>query len=143
MKGERGQNKISIYLTADEVFRLQDGHTIGERLGITHSDSKVEILPLSAVEKDDSLRDNWSDDRLTKVQTAELRGNLFTNGDLQVIVPAISLSDVRVASLLLPRERITAPMSENEAYLTQMVPEGGVAVYLGGSLRIVDVYKES
>lgn len=142
MKGERGQNIISIYLTADEVYRLQDGHTVGERLGVTHPDSKVEVLPLSATEEDDSLKDQWSDDRLTRAQTAELKGNLFFNGDIQVIVPAISLSDVRVASLHLPRERVSIQMPENEAYLTQMVPEGGVTVHLGGSLRVIDVYKE-
>lgn len=140
MKGEKDQNNLSIYLTVEEVYRLQDGHIVGDRLGITHPDSKVEVLPLSAVEPDDSLKDKWSDVRLTKAQTTELKGNLFSNGDLQVIVPAISLSDVRVASLQLPRERIS---TENEAYLTQMIPEDGVIVRLGGSLKVVDVYKES
>lgn len=142
MRGERGQNNISIYLTADEVYRLQDDYTVGERLGVIHPDAKIEILPLSAVEEDDSLWDKWSDDRLTMAQAAELKGNLFLNGDLQVIVPAISLSDVRVACLQLPRESISSPVPENEAYLQEIIPNEGVTLHLGGSLKIVDVYQE-
>lgn len=143
MRGERYQNSISVYLSAEEVYKLQDGRIVGERLGVIHPDAKVEVLPLDAVEEDDSLKDKWSDDRLTKAQAAELKGNIFSNGDLQVIVPAISLSDVRVVSLYLPRERISSPFPENKTYLNQLIPDKGVIVYLGGSLRIVDVGGES
>jgi hypothetical protein len=142
MRGERDQQGISIYLSREEVFQLQAGNTIGDRLGVTTSDAKVEVLPLNAVTEDDSLKDLWANDRLKVARSAALNGKLLSNGDLQVIVPAISLSDVRVSSVTLPREQISTPMTESTEYLHNVIPEQGVTLYLGGSLQVVDLYRD-
>ena len=144
MRSERNEQSIAVYLTAEEVFCLQAGQTVGERLGVTVPESKVEVLPLCAVEEDDSLKDKrWSDDRLNVGQKALLRGRLYTNGDLQVIVSAITLNDVRIRAAHLPREKIETPMTDDRGFLTHVIPEGGVIVHLGGSLQIVDLYAET
>jgi len=140
MRTERNEKSIDIYLTAKEVNAIQEGQTISDRPGVTMPDAKVEVLPLSAFEPDDSLKDRYSNDRLAKGLSAPLRGNLLGNGDLQVIVPAIALTDVRISRVHLPREMIKTPLVEDgDKLVEQVIPKGGVRVLFGGSLRIVDV----
>lgn len=140
MKTEKTEQNISIYLTAEEVYRLQEGFVVGERLGATYPDAKVEVLPLSAVGEDDSLKDKYADNRLQKGLAAQLKGTLYANGDLQLIVPAIKLTDVRINTAHLRREAILTPLAGNGQELIQhVIPEGGVVIHFGGSLEIVDV----
>jgi len=140
MRAERNEKSIGIYLTAKEVNAIQEGQTIGDRPGVTMPDAKVEVLPLSAFEPDDSLKDRYSNDRLAKGLSAPLRGNLFGNGDLQVIIPAIALADVRISGVHLPRKAIKAPLVEDgDKLVEQVIPKGGVLVLFGGSLQVIDI----
>lgn len=140
MKAERNENTIDVYLTAGEVHAIQGGQTIEDRLGVTMPDAKIEVLPLSVVGLDDSLRDRYAADRLRKGLSSQLKGNLYANGDLQVIVPAIKLTDVRIKAARLPREAISTPLIGDGKELVQhVIPEEGVIVHFGGSLEIIDV----
>ena len=141
MEVERKGKQIVVNLTREEVFGLQEGKTIhGGRPGVTMPDAKVEVIPLSAIEPDDSAKDRYSDDRLEKAIKAPLKGNLFSNGDLQIIVPAIKLTDVRLANARLPRESIETPTSNDKKGLVEhVIPQDGVRLNFGGSLKIVKV----
>jgi len=140
MRAEREENQIAIHLTQKEVEVIIAGRTVGDRPGVTMPDAKVEVLPLSAIEKDDSVGDRYSADRLERARAAALRGILFPNGDLQVIVPAVKLIDVRVAEARLPREGLETPLTKQGSELVNhVIPEKGVVVYFGGSLQVLDV----
>jgi len=142
MKAERTPQAIIVRLSQEETFSVQAGRTIGDRPRAILPDSKIEVAPLSAVQEDDSLKDQWSLDRLEKGLKTPLKGNLFPNGDLQVLVPAIKFSDVRISHASLPRETIVTPMTEDKdraEYLSKTIPEKGVIVVFGGSLKTVDV----
>lgn len=142
MKAERGERFIVVSLTREEVFSVQAGRTIGDRPGVILPESKIEVLPLSAVEEDNSLNDRWAIDRLDKGLAAPLKANLFPNGDLQIFVPAIKLADVRISHARLPRESIKTPMTEekdHKEYVSMTIPEKGVIVNFGGSLRIIEI----
>lgn len=142
MQVERRENQIAVRLSREEVFAVSDGRIIGDRPGVTMPDAKIEVLPLSAIEEDDSGRNRYASDRLERAIAAPLRGNLFPNGDLQIIVPSVKLSDVRVSQAELSREQIETPLTEQgKELLEHVIPEGGVVIYFGGSLREVDVNK--
>ena len=145
MKTEKTPKIIVVSLSQEEVFKIQAGNVVSDRPGITMPDAKINVWPLSAIEPDDSLKDRWSDDRLEKGLRAPLRGRMDTDGDLSVFVPAIKLSDVRISFASLPREAIIMPGTRNEdkkEFLKKAIPEKGVIVAFGGSLRIVDVNAE-
>ena len=149
MKTEIKHKAIVVSLSQEETFKLQAGATISDRPGVTMPDAKITVWPLSAIEHDDSLKDQWSLDRLEKGSKASLKGRLDTDGDLSVFVPAIKLSDVRISLANLPREKIKTPGVEGEdreTVLAHQIPEHGVIVNFGGSLKEVDAntffYKE-
>jgi len=140
MRAERKEKYIGISLTAEEVYALQSGKTIGDRPSVTMMDAKVEVLPLSAIEEDNSGKDRYSLDRLEKGISAPLRGMLYPDGDLVIFVPEIKLSDVRIAGAILPREEVKAPSSNNpEELITHVLPPGGIKLLFGGSLKIIDI----
>lgn len=140
MQVVKGERDIVIGLTQKEVFGLQAGQTIGDRSNVIYPDAKVEVLPLSAIEEDTSLTDKFAADRLDQGLAAALRGNLFPNGDLQVIVPSAKISDVRIGFATLLRQAVFTPLTENrEAFLPTVIPEGGITLIFGGSLQVVDV----
>lgn len=141
MKAERARNRIAIHLTAEEVYAVQAGRRVGDRVGATVPDATVEVLPLSFFGQDESGEHRYSDDRLARGLEAPIRGNLFSNGDLQVIVPDIALCDVRISHVKLPRDKIETPGSQERDIdlIRHQIPEQGVIVYLGGSLKVVDV----
>ena len=145
MKTEKTPKIIVVSLSQEEVFKIQAGNVVSDRPGITMPDAKINVWPLSDIEPDDSLKDRWSDDRLEKGLRAPLRGRMDTDGDLSVFVPAIKLSDVRISFASLPREAIIMPGTRDEdkkEFLKKAIPEKGVIVAFGGSLRIVDVNAE-
>lgn len=140
MEVEKRGREIIVNLSQEEVFHLQAGKTIGDRPGVTMPGAKVEILPLSAIEPDDSLKDKWTNDRLSIATETPLRGNLFPNGDLQIIVPAIKLIDVRLGSARLPRESIETPITESRKGLVEhVIPQEGIRLNFGGSLQHVNI----
>ena len=142
MKVERTEEQISLRLSQEEVFKIQAGNVVSDRPGITMPDAKINVWPLSAIEPDDSLKDRWSDDRLEKGLRAPLRGRMDTDGDLSVFVPAIKLSDVRISFASLPREAIIMPGTRDEdkkEFLKKAIPERGIIVHFGGSLKVIDV----
>lgn len=139
MEVEKRGREIVINLTRKEVFDLQTGRTIGDRPGVTMSDAKIEIVPLGAIEPDDSLKDRWAIDRLEKATKAPLNGILFSNGDLQIIVPAIKLSDVRLTNAKLTKESIKTPITNARNDLINVIPENGVRLNFGGSLKVVNI----
>lgn len=142
MKAEKREQFIVVSLSREEIFSVQAGRTIGDRPRAILPDSKIEVAPLSAVQEDNSLENQWSLDRLEQGIKAPLKGNLFPNGDLQILVPAIKLSDVRISHARLPRGDIATPMTDEKdrtEYLSKTIPEKGVIVVFGGSLRVVDV----
>ena len=142
MKAEIKHKVIVVSLTQEETFAIQDGKAISDRPGVTMPDAKINVWPLSAIEPDDSLKDRWSDDRLEKGLRAPLRGRMDTDGDLSVFVPAIKLSDVRISFASLPREAIIMPGTKDEdkdEFVKKAIPEKGVIVAFGGSLKVVDV----
>ncbi len=149
MKAERKNNAIVVHLSADETLKLQDGQNVGGRFGVTSPDAKITVWPLNAIANDDSLKDLWSLDRLEKASKASLEGRLDIDGDLALFVPAIKFSDVRISSASLPKEEIKTPGVEGEdrkTVLARQIPEKGIIVNFGGSLKEVDVntfsYKE-
>ncbi len=142
MKAERTPQAIVIRLSEEETFRVKAGNVVGDRPGITLPDAKINVWPLSAIEPDDSLQDQWSLDRLEKGLSVPLKGRIDTDGDLSIFVPAITLSDVRISGRSIARESIETPGTrdeDREEYLSKTIPEKGVIVVFGGSLRVVDI----
>ena len=136
---ERAEKRINIYLTAEETGVVQNGQTIVDRSNVFMEGAKVEVLPLRTVEPDDSLKDRYSVDRLRIACSAPLKGNLFGNGDFQVIIPAITLTDVRLVGVHIQKNEILTPVaSDRDALVEHVIPEDGVYVYFGGSLQTVD-----
>lgn len=143
MKVERNEREIIVDLSAEEVSALQARKTVGDRPGITCPDAKIEVLPLGAIEPDGSLEDRYTPNRFEKGLATPLKGELFPNGDLRIIVPAIKLSDVRIGGARLPREAIKTPMTgDNEEYVSLFIPEQGIRLRFGGSLQIIDVFSD-
>lgn len=138
MEVERRDNHIFVSLSSEEVFSLQDGHTIYGKPGIT-PDAKVEVLPLSAIEPDKSLEDRYSLDRLEKARASQLKAHLLPSEDLQIFVPAIKLTDVRVAGGMLLKEQIETPLAgtRNDEQVNHVIPEKGIVLTFGGSLRTI------
>lgn len=140
MEVEKRNNQIVAALTRDEVFDLQNGHTIGARPSVTMIEAKVEVIPLSAIERDSSLKDQYSRDRLEKIKKAKSKTFLWSDGDLQVFVPAILLTDVRVASITIPRESVETPGTEKRKELVEhVIPQEGIRLNFGGSLKIINI----
>lgn len=133
---ERKANQLVISLSNDEVFRVMDGNTIGERRGLL-PDSKVEILPLSDIMPDDSDKDRWTDERLKKAQTTPLYGRVLSNQDLQIGVPQIVLRDVRVIGRRIGKEELEV-LDEG---FRETIPNEGIQINFGGSLKIIDLYQ--
>lgn len=142
MDVERKNGKIAVSLTADEVHDLQAGRMIGTRSHIIVPDAKVEVFPLSSIDVDESGRDRYAIDRLTKAKAASLKGHITPNGDLQIFVPEIVISDVRVAYAEISRDQFDTPLSKNEQAaedLKRNIPDKGVRVNFGGSLKVIDI----
>jgi|WetSurMetagenome_2_1015567.scaffolds.fasta_scaffold247923_2 hypothetical protein len=141
MEVEKRRREIVVSLTREDVFDLQSGNTIhGDRPAVTMPDAKIEVTPLSAIEPDDSLRDMWNPDRLEKAQEALLKVYLWSDGDLQIFVPAIKLTDVRIAGATLPRESIKTPGTKNgKALVRHVIPTDGVRLNFGGTLKTINI----
>lgn len=143
MKVERTEQAIIVDLSQEETFRIQAGNVVSDRPGITLPDAKIHVWPLSAIEPDDSLKDRWDIDRLGKGLSSPLKARMDTDGDLSIFVPAIKLSDVRISGARLPRELIETPgikrEEDRERFLHHAIPEKGVILNFGGSLRVVDL----
>lgn len=140
MRVEQFTSHMEVFLTPKETLGLLGGRSVGDRL---LGEAKVEVWPLSAIEEDPTTGDKWAQDRLTKGLTVPVRGIVFSNGDVQVILPNVVLQDVRVTDRLVPREKFEAPLSPNpEELIRQTIPPGGVRVFFGGSLKIIDIPRE-
>lgn len=142
MKSEKKGDMLAVHLSQDEVFRLQAGNVVGDRLGLTLPDAKINVWPLSAIKPDDSLRDKWTMDGLEKGLAVPLEARMDTDGNLSVFVPAIKLTDVRISGAHIARESIETPGLKDkgrEGLLHHAIPEKGVIVAFGGSLKEVDV----
>lgn len=142
MKSEKTGHALTIHLSQDEVFELQAGNVVGDRPGVTIPDAKVNVLPLSAKEPDNSLEDQWSIDRREKGLSAPLKARLDTDGDLAVFVPAIKLSDVRISGASIARDLIETPGVKDEArekFLRHAIPDKGVIVSFSGSLKVIEI----
>jgi hypothetical protein len=77
MRAERREDHIAVHLTPEEVEAIMAGRIVGDRPSVTMADAKIEVLPLGAIEKDDSVGDRYSADRLERAMAAPLRGILF------------------------------------------------------------------
>lgn len=141
MHAEKTENRIAVHLTADEVFTVQAGRIVGGRTGVTLPDAKIEVLPLSAFQEDRSTEDRYENDRLEKGLAATVAGYLYSNGDLQIVIPGIALTDVRIWELKLPREAINFDEAQetDRRMVESFIPQEGVIVHLGGSLQKVNV----
>lgn len=139
MEVEKRKKEIVINLTRDDVFDLQKGNIIGDRYGITLPDANVEILPLNYSEPDESLIDQWSTDRLEIAEETPLKGILYSDGDLQVMVPAIKLTDCRIAKATLSREAIKTPSVKDRKFKRHMIPPHGVIVNFTGSVQNINI----
>jgi hypothetical protein len=143
MEIEKTPREIIFNLTREEVFSLQAGKTVyGGRPGIILPDAKADVSPLSMINPFDSITDKerFADDRLEKVTKAPLSGNLWSNGDLEIFVPAIKLTDVRLASARLPKKDVKTPEGENmKTFVERVIPEDGIRLNFGGSLKTVNV----
>ena len=137
MEVDRRENRLVINLTSDEVFAVQAGRTIGERGGLL-LDSKVEILPLGKIMVDDSDKDRWNDSHLEKAQTTPLYARILPNQDLQIGIPEIVLSDVRVSDRIIRRGEILVFDEE----IRELLPEEGVKLNFRGSLQVIDLYPQ-
>jgi len=141
MDAERKEDGIHVYLTAEEVLAVQQGKSVGTRAPVIMSDAKVVVCPMKEIREDESGRYRYALDRQKRALTALLEGILDTSGDLSVYVPKIALCDVRVPGKILPKEAITIFSSPKEASeLRKLIPEEGVKLHFGGSLKVVDVY---
>lgn len=137
MKSEKTGNTLTVHLSQDEIFRLQAGNVVSDRPGVTLPDAKIHVWPLSAREPDDSLKDQWSMDRLEKGLSAPLKARLDTDGDLSVFIPAIKLGDVRISGASIARDSIETPGVKDEVrekFLRHVIPDKGLIVNFGGSL---------
>jgi hypothetical protein len=146
MEVEKRGKEIVVNLTQEDVSSLQAGETIhgtnihGGRPAVTMPDAKVDVLPLNTIEPDDSLKDKWTDDRLEKATEASLRTFLSSDGDLQIFVPAIKLTDVRLGDAKLPRGSIETPTTKSgKALVKHVIPQGGIRLIFGGSLKTVNI----
>ncbi len=142
MKAERTPQAIIVSLSSEEVFAVRAGRVVGDRPGVTLPEAKISVWPLSAIEPDNSSKDHWSIDRLERGLAAPLRARLDTDGDLSVFVPAIKLSDVRITDGRLSRELIETPDlkgEDREKFLSGAIPEKGIIVNFGGSLKKVNI----
>ena len=147
MEVEKRKKEIVVNLSREDVFDLQAGNTIygqnkthGDRPAVTMPDATVDVFPLSTIEEDNSLKERYSDDRLEIAEKTPLKGSLWPNGDLQIFVPAIKLTDVRLVGAILPREAIETPNTENRKGLVEhVIPQGGVRLNFGGSLKTVHI----
>lgn len=142
MDVERKNGKISVSLTADEVHGLWSGRMIGTRSHVIVPDAKVEIFPLSSISIDESGKDKHAIDRFSKALAAPLKGHITPNGDIQIFVPEVVISDVRVAYADISRDQFDTPLSRNgqdAEDLKRNIPDKGVRVNFGGSLKIVDI----
>jgi hypothetical protein len=147
MEVEKREKQIVATLTREDVFALQAGETIfgensehGDRPAVTMSDAIFEIAPLSELEPDDSLKDKWAGDRLEKAAEAQSKAHLYSNGDVKIFVPAITLSDCRLGSIKIPRESIETLETKNGKKLVRhVIPVGGIRLNFGGSLKVVHI----
>lgn len=142
MKAERKGQAIVVSLSAEETFSVQAGNVVSSRPGVTLPDAKINVWPLSAIKPDNSLKDKWAIDRFEKGLVAPLEGRLDRDGDLAIFVPAIKLSDVRISGGNIPREQVETPGTKDEdreRFLGHTIPEKGVIVVFGGSIKEIDV----
>ncbi len=142
MHAERTESELRVLLTEEEVFRLQNGKPAGERFGLTQTDAKIWVRPLSEVEIDDSAeRYGFRDEELAQLRKATAKANMALDGDLQVFVPGAMLVDTRNDRVKVSRNSIEIPgiPPEDRELLLQNIPERGIVVHLGGSLKTVDV----
>lgn len=129
----RNENQLVIKLTSDEVDRVASGSIIGDRGGLL-PDSKVEVSPLFVREKDDSNQHRWNDNRLELASKMPLLTRIFPNQDLQICIPDLVLSDVRVTGRTIPLSAIELP---DEA-MREFLPQEGVRLEFGGSLKLIN-----
>ena len=139
MYGERNDNSINIFLSRKEVFQVMDGKTVGERLGLTYPDAKVEVIPLSMREDDTSKMYRYSEDRLERAQSTLGKAFYSTNGDLLFYLPDITLRDVRLTGVTFPRESISPLTTDQSNIRDTIIPQRGVRLLFGGSLLTVDI----
>lgn len=133
---ERYNDYMIVSLTSEEVFRVQKGETVGERGGL-EIDSKVEIAPLSAIEEDETVGNEYAMDRLQKGLEAKLKAQLFSNADLKVFIPDVALRDARISGKRLLTSQIEGLSSDEE--MVKIFPKNGVIINFGGSVNLVDV----
>ncbi len=138
MKAERSESQLTVSLTSDEIRAVQAGRTVGDRSNVILMDAKIEILPLGAIEPDDSAQYRFSDERLEMARTTPVKGKLFPNGDLQIFLPNIVLADVRVAERVVAKKDIQDQMQQGQI-VDLWIPENGVRVAFGGSLKVIDI----
>lgn len=147
MEVEKRNAQIIVNITQEEIYELQRGRSIygknkahGDRPAVTMPDANFAVSPLKSIEPDDSLKDIWTIDRLRNAKKAQLKARLLSNGDLEVFIPDIALSDVRLGSAKLPRELIETPGTEDSKGLVEhVIPEGGIQLNFGGSLKIINI----
>jgi hypothetical protein len=140
MEVERQKKQIVANVNREEVFDVQAGNIIGSRPGVTLPDAKFEILPLSRFEPDESLKDQWSIDRLEIAEKAQLKGVLFSDGDLQIAIPAIKLTDCRITTARLSRELIKTPGIKDRKFKRHMIPPHGVLINFTGTVKTINIH---
>lgn len=140
MEVEKRNEQIVINLTRDEVLRLQAGKAVyGDRPGVTMMDAKVDVFPMKVIDPNDSEGDRYSDNRLERAIKSSLRATLASDGDIQLFVPIAKLIDVRLTHSVLPKESIETPITNDRQDLLGVIPEGGIRLNFGGSLKFVHI----
>jgi hypothetical protein len=139
-KVEKREEQIVINLIREDVFTLQSGKIVHEgRTGVITPDATIDIMPLSVIDpSDDSLEGVlYTDNRLEKAMKAPLRAVIFPNEDLQVFIPAIKLTDVRLTDAELPKESVETPIAEDRDALLNAIPKKGIKINFVNSLKSV------
>ncbi len=136
MWAEIKNGKLVVKPSIDDVYGLEDGRIVGERVGITQSDAKIELDRLSSIQEDYSMKLRRGINTIKTAaqdQNTPARAILLINGDLR-----IHLSDYQIRhygsgprrEVELPREKIevTPPNLGRKEFLAASIPEGGIIV---------------
>jgi hypothetical protein len=125
MEVEERNRAISIGLTSDEFFDVRAGDTVEGIFEVIRPGAKVEVTPLNAIEKDNSLKDDFDDDKtISNTSKAILR----QDGDLQVLLSQRDLADTSATIL---RKNVETPGAKDKSFVRKNIPGEGIIVSYG------------
>jgi hypothetical protein len=125
MEADRRSRTISIDLTTDEFFDVRDGNTLEGNFDVIKPGAKVEVTPLNNVEEDNSLKDDFDDDKtISNTSKAIIR----QDGSLQILLSKRDLADIGAT---ISRKNIEAPGAKDRSFVIKNIPGEGIVVNFG------------